>query len=201
MPARATRRIVFSIVFSRQRSPALLFFKFTKIETNFLPANSILEFSHSQGQKETLVQRAEIEPWAGATYSIVRADAGVRHGAGRLRCSPRAHFLRRVQHSESDLLYCEIFLRHKTLPCSAFLLRCHSGSTSLRLGLHQTDLSHIGADRLAGDLQLICRRGARSSEEDQHEQGSFHQRCFLKGHMPSAIAPCKQLPPATFGSN
>ena len=92
-------------------------------------------------------------------------------------------------------------LRHKTLPCSAFLLRCHAGSTSLRLGLHQTDLSHIGADRLAGDLQLICQRGARSSEEDQREQGSFHPRRFLKGHMPSAIAPCTQLPPATFGSN
>jgi hypothetical protein len=39
-------------------------------------------------------------------------------------------------------------------------------------------------------LQLICQRGARSSEEDQHEQGSFHpRRRFLKGHMPSAIAP------------
>jgi hypothetical protein len=50
-------------------------------------------------------------------------------------------------------------------------------------------------------LQLICQRGARSSEEDQHEQGSFHPRRFLKGHMPSAVAPCKQLPPATFGSN
>jgi hypothetical protein len=30
-------------------------------------------------------------------------------------------------------------------------------------------------------LQLICQRGARSSEED-HEQGSFHPRRFLKGH-------------------
>jgi hypothetical protein len=31
-------------------------------------------------------------------------------------------------------------------------------------------------------LQLICQRGARSSEEDQREQGSFHPRRFLKGH-------------------
>ena len=95
--------------------------------------------------------------------------------------APRSLFAAELQHSESALLYCKIFLRHKTLPFSAFLLRCHSGSTSLRLGLHQTDLSHIGADRLAGDLQLICQRGARSSEED-HEQGSFHPRRFLKGH-------------------
>jgi hypothetical protein len=50
-------------------------------------------------------------------------------------------------------------------------------------------------------LQLICQRGARSSEEDQHDQGSFHPRRFLKGHMPSAIVhPGTQLPPATFGS-
>jgi hypothetical protein len=58
VPARATRRIVFSIVFSRQRSPALLFFQFTKIETNFLSANSILEFSHSQDPLRTLPIRA-----------------------------------------------------------------------------------------------------------------------------------------------
>jgi hypothetical protein len=48
-----TRRIFFSIVFYRQRSPALLFFQFTKIETNFLSANSILEFSHSQDPQRT----------------------------------------------------------------------------------------------------------------------------------------------------
>jgi hypothetical protein len=108
--------------------------------------------------------------------------------------APRSLFAASSKHSESALLYCEIFLRHKTLPRSAFLLRCHAGSTSLRLGLHQTDLSHIGADRLAGDLQLICQRGARSSEEDQREQGSFHPRRFLKGHMPSAIAPWYTTP-------
>jgi len=115
--------------------------------------------------------------------------------------APRSLFAARLQHSESGLL-CRNFLRYKTLPCTALLLRRHAGSTSLRLGLFQTDLSHKGADRLAGDLQLICERGTRSSEEDQHEQGSFHPRRFLKGHMPSAIVhPGTQVPRATFGSN
>jgi len=43
------RRIVFSIVFFRQRSPALLVLKLRKLETKFLRANLVFEFSHSQG--------------------------------------------------------------------------------------------------------------------------------------------------------
>jgi len=46
------RRIVFSIVFSRQWLPALLVFQIDEIETEFLHANWTSEFSHSLGQSE-----------------------------------------------------------------------------------------------------------------------------------------------------
>jgi hypothetical protein len=46
--ARAALRIVFSIIYSRQRSATSLVFKLDEVETKFLSANSISEFSHSQ---------------------------------------------------------------------------------------------------------------------------------------------------------
>src|SRR5258707_15133559 len=46
--ARKARRMVFSIVLSRQPSPALLFFKLIEVETKFPFTNSISEFSRSQ---------------------------------------------------------------------------------------------------------------------------------------------------------
>jgi hypothetical protein len=46
--ARKARRIVFSIVLSRQLSQALLFFKSIEVETKFPFANSISAFSRSQ---------------------------------------------------------------------------------------------------------------------------------------------------------
>src|SRR5258707_14772712 len=52
--ARKARRMVFSIVLSRQPSPALLFFKLIEVETQFPFANSISEFSRSQDPKRTL---------------------------------------------------------------------------------------------------------------------------------------------------
>src|ERR1700692_3991262 len=45
--------MVFSIVFSRQPSPALLFFKLIEAETKFPFANSISEFSRSQDPNRT----------------------------------------------------------------------------------------------------------------------------------------------------
>jgi hypothetical protein len=51
--ARKARRIVFSIVLSRQPSPALLFFKLIEVETKFPSANSISAFSRSQDPKAT----------------------------------------------------------------------------------------------------------------------------------------------------
>jgi hypothetical protein len=47
------RRIVFSIVLSRQPSPALLFFKLIEVKTKFLFAKSISEFSRNQDPKRT----------------------------------------------------------------------------------------------------------------------------------------------------
>ena len=52
--ARKVRRIVFSVVLSRQPSPALLFFKLIEVETKFLFANSISEFSRGQDPTRTL---------------------------------------------------------------------------------------------------------------------------------------------------
>src|SRR5712671_5655723 len=52
--ARKARRIVFSIVLSRQPSPALLFFKLIEVETKFPFANSISAFSRSQDPWRTL---------------------------------------------------------------------------------------------------------------------------------------------------
>ena len=57
--ARKARRMVFSIVLSRQPSPALLFFKLIEVETKFPFANSISEFSRSQGQNRKYSLRAD----------------------------------------------------------------------------------------------------------------------------------------------
>src|ERR1700674_4541584 len=51
--ARKVRRIVFSIVLSRQPSPALLFFKLIEVNTKFLFAKSISEFSCNQDPYRT----------------------------------------------------------------------------------------------------------------------------------------------------
>jgi hypothetical protein len=51
--ARKARRIVFSIVLSRQPSPALLSFKLTEVETKFPFATSISEFSRNQDPLQT----------------------------------------------------------------------------------------------------------------------------------------------------
>src|SRR5260370_29709108 len=51
--ARKARRIVFSIVLSRQPSPALLFFKLIEVETKFPFANSISAFSRGQDPELT----------------------------------------------------------------------------------------------------------------------------------------------------
>jgi hypothetical protein len=44
------------MVFFRQRSPALLVLKLTKLETKFLGANLVFEFSHSQDPSRTLAR-------------------------------------------------------------------------------------------------------------------------------------------------
>jgi hypothetical protein len=54
--ARKARRIVFSIVLSRQPSPALLFFKLIEVETKFPFANSISSFSRSQDPQQTFTK-------------------------------------------------------------------------------------------------------------------------------------------------
>jgi hypothetical protein len=69
---RKARRIVFSIVLSRQPSPALLFFKLIELETKFPSANSISAFLRSQDPKATS-QRAK---WRNP---IDRRSAVVRH--------------------------------------------------------------------------------------------------------------------------
>jgi hypothetical protein len=51
--------MVFSIVLSRQPSPALLFFKLIEVETKFPFANSISEFSRSQDPKLTSAEDAD----------------------------------------------------------------------------------------------------------------------------------------------
>jgi hypothetical protein len=48
--ARKVRRIVFSIVLSRQPSPALLFFKLIEVETKIPFVNSISEFHAAKAQ-------------------------------------------------------------------------------------------------------------------------------------------------------
>ena len=45
--------------------------------------------------------------------------------------------------------------------CSVFLRRCRPSGTGLRLGLHKTDLPHVGADRLAGDFRVCQPPGSR----------------------------------------
>src|ERR1700686_5441248 len=67
--ARNARRIVFSIVLSRQPSPALLFFKLIEVETKFPFANSISTFSRSQDPKRTLAAASNLRlerPHSGA---------------------------------------------------------------------------------------------------------------------------------------
>jgi hypothetical protein len=51
--ARRARRIVFSVVLSRQLSPAFSFFKLIEVETKFPFANSISAFSRSQDPTAT----------------------------------------------------------------------------------------------------------------------------------------------------
>jgi hypothetical protein len=50
--------MAFSIVLSRQPSPALLFFKLIEVETKFPFANSISAFSRSQDPERTLTPAA-----------------------------------------------------------------------------------------------------------------------------------------------
>jgi hypothetical protein len=52
--------IVFSIVLSRQPSPALLFFKSIEVETKFPFTNSISEFSRSQDPSATFGRLARV---------------------------------------------------------------------------------------------------------------------------------------------
>src|SRR5258706_11524598 len=80
--ARKVRRMVFSIVFSRQPSPALLFFKLIEVETKFLFANSISEFSRSQDPNATLARQhlSDAEP--------------LRHGTTADQCCRAADSLR-----------------------------------------------------------------------------------------------------------
>jgi hypothetical protein len=59
--ARKPRRFVFSIVLSRQPSPALLFFKLIEVETKFPFANSISELSRSQDPEPTYGGAAGLE--------------------------------------------------------------------------------------------------------------------------------------------
>jgi hypothetical protein len=54
--------MVFSIVLSRQPSPALLFFKLIEVETKFPFANSISEFSRSQDPDRTLTRKPRTMP-------------------------------------------------------------------------------------------------------------------------------------------
>src|ERR1700716_3242714 len=69
--ARRARRIVFSIVLSRQLSPALLFFKLIEVETKFPFANSISAFSRSRDPTATAAaplrpsSRAGLSPYQG----------------------------------------------------------------------------------------------------------------------------------------
>src|SRR5260221_1933635 len=53
--------MVFSIVLSRQPSPALLFFKLIEVETKFPFANSISEFSRSQDPEPTFCSLAPVD--------------------------------------------------------------------------------------------------------------------------------------------
>jgi hypothetical protein len=62
--ARKARRIVLSIVLSRQPSPVLLFFKLIEVETKFPSANSISAFSRSQDPQPTF-GRCTIHPLIG----------------------------------------------------------------------------------------------------------------------------------------
>src|SRR5260221_6900077 len=72
--ARKARRMVFSIVLSRQPSPALLFFKLIEVETKFPFANSISEFSRSQDPQQTFNGDAKL---ALGSVQLLRIRYGV----------------------------------------------------------------------------------------------------------------------------
>jgi len=93
-----------------------------------------------------------------------------------------------------------LVLLRKAPPCPPFLRRSHPGSPSQRLGLHHTQLAHIGTDRCAIDVRRFTagcltrilvsviwlgRRRTPGSDEDQHEQCSFHP-----GLSPRVAAAC-----------
>ncbi len=82
-----------------------------------------------------------------------------------------------------------LVLLRKAPPCPPFLRRTHPGSPSQRPGLHHTHLAHIGTERCAIDMRRFApgcltrilvnvirlgRRRTPGSDEDQHEQCSFH---------------------------
>ena len=88
-----------------------------------------------------------------------------------------------------------LVLLRKAPPCPPFLRRSHPGSPSQRLGLHHTQLAHIGTDRCAVDVRrftAVCltrilvsviwlgQHRTRSGDEDQYEQCSFHPGLSLK---------------------
>ncbi len=72
--ARKARRMVFSIVLSRQPSPALLFFKLIEVEMKFPFANSISEFSRSQDPQQTFNGDAKL---ALGSVQLLRIRYGV----------------------------------------------------------------------------------------------------------------------------
>ena len=88
-----------------------------------------------------------------------------------------------------------LVLLRKAPPCPPFLRRSHPGSPSQRLGLHHTQLAHIGTDRCAIDVRRFApgcltrtmvsvmwlgRRRTPGSDEDQYEQCSFHPGLSLQ---------------------
>src|SRR5258706_4490278 len=77
--ARKARRIVFSIVLSRQPSPALLFFKLIEVETKFPFANSISAFSRGQDPHRTSLHRGE------AARAVIRSPHSGRPCAAVFR--------------------------------------------------------------------------------------------------------------------
>jgi len=88
-----------------------------------------------------------------------------------------------------------LVLLRKAPPCPPFLRRSHPGSPSQRLGLHHTQLAHIGTDRCAiyvrrftaGCLTRILvsviwlgQHRTPGCDEDQYEQCSFHPGLSLQ---------------------
>ena len=82
-----------------------------------------------------------------------------------------------------------LVLLRKAPPCPPFLRRSHPGSPSQRLGLHHTQLAHIGTDRCAIDVGRFTagcltrilvsviwlgQHRTPGCDEDQYKQCSFH---------------------------